>query len=979
MKKTLTVILCIALTITLFSGTFSANASQAEFLRLLPYYKNYVHRVLLPENQQNPEFRNYCDNLLPEAERMAKGGNYTERQYADMTNRLEASWMIWRAEMPISLGILTRKEQLLNTVGDLGQYDADRVNHYNSVIKELISTFDTLKDNLNASDLEGESAIELLSNAIKYLKGEIDFYPDVNMIKAKHNTLERISAYRFQSMRSTINRSGKVTQDFLKIFSDGNMTVRNLHSTASDEYAIVTEMERYFIEVFEPGIFIGNYFITRAREEYFKVAEHYQDYTPYSWKQVSDAMEKCDDVKNSFGNDVESNKAFNALCTAINQLELYNKPVYDIVATADKEKVSEGEEITLTVKAPAGSDVRHALISIDYDPALFEFTRSKDNVKISDGKISTTFISSTENAEEINLLTCTFKVKDGAYKITAPFKLTAEKLYDKRGSDIEIEIKDASVEIDTDNVRFDLNKDSSVNTSDVREALKYAVEDREYTLSADYDKDGRITTTDARKMLKSLVDAKAPDLKITLIDGAKSRTTVSGAEYSNIKLPLPAERKGYIFKGWNTSPDGTGVFADENYKIQSSKNLYAVWEKFDTGSVDNEKFMFGAFCAIATRYAVEDDFKMLAKSGTKFILMDYTHNDRKSEQCVKWAEKYGITLIITDSMLNHSDFSRTAILNATEPYRDSPAFGGNNLIDEPGISTIKTLQAPQEKYRQVLPQYSLHINLFPIEAEIMGLNFTNYLKEYQRCLSNSLHLSSDPYCLRTINGIKHTEERHLTSLGMTGRLAKELNQEHWVYIQTMTGMETKERTMTEYADYTFQTYTAMAYGAKKIVFYCYDIPHYRPGAPFNAQVQAFRDSAHGYTYIWDYGKALTDEIHTFSDVFETYSYVDTYVHRGSNIPDYINAEKEYSGSALTDIQSNESLIIGEFQKDGKKAVMITNASELQDQTTANVTFTLKEAKDITLWVDGVQKTISPVNGTYSISIKTGGGAFILCD
>ena len=78
---------------------------------------------------------------------------------------------------------------------------------------------------------------------------------------------------------------------------------------------------------------------------------------------------------------------------------------------------------------------------------------------------------------------------------------------------------------------------------------------------------------------------------------------------------------------------------------------------------------------------------------------------------------------------------------------------------------------------------------------------------------------------------------------------------------------------------------------------------------------------------------------------------------------------------MTINDSDESLIIGCFENNGKKAFVMVNMSEPSDGRKTDVKFTLN-ASDAVIYKQGTKDKLTDSNGIYSLSLESGEGVFI---
>ena len=119
----------------------------------------------------------------------------------------------------------------------------------------------------------------------------------------------------------------------------------------------------------------------------------------------------------------------------------------------------------------------------------------------------------------------------------------------------------------------------------------------------------------------------------------------------------------------------------------------------------------------------------------------------------------------------------------TAAYRESPAFAGNDLYDEPHYNLFGQLEQKMSVYAQVLPEYDMHVNLFPnYGMDYMGgISFDDYVNRFVSTVTSSNHVCQDPYPLHTQNGTRVIDSGYYKGLQTTADAAKKNSLDHWIY------------------------------------------------------------------------------------------------------------------------------------------------------------------------------------------------------
>ena len=960
----------------------SAEISQKNYLKgLMVYYERYAQRVILPENKQNQEYINYVDNLLPQARILTEEDGYrTVSEYVQMEQALENSWNTWREQLPVSVGVYKMRDEIMRTVKDQSQYDSQKWKIYSESLKAIIQLIDGIKNSLYATDKQGVDVLNLLQCIVDGLEGDVVLYNED--ILAKLHLYDGIDYWRTEVLRDTKETKSPETTELIRRINEAQELIASQVSNIDECNRHFDSTWLYCDNVFKEALCIGQPFIKKARDAYYKVAKDSNLYTVESWNRVSAAINQCDAVYPK-GTDAQCREAYEVLISSISKLEL--KPKKNIEITVSDVTGKPGETVNIDIVVGSGSDMIYGNFNLYYDDTLLEFV-SADKVNAVNGDSSVFF--RYDNLNPVTNKTCiaslVFRIKDNAEKIKSPLKLKTEKLRDKYNSLFNSTVTNGSVSINSSMVKGNVTQSGFLTTNDARMVLLNSSGlkklDEQQMLLADYNGDGKVTVADAQKILVRAIGGEDYiNVSFDLQGGVGQSSGIGGYKYTNCETPEIPVKKGYIFKGWYTKENGLGKKVEDSLYLCKDMKLYANWEKFEPGPMTKDKIEIGGWCAVHVRFAVEDDFKMIAENGISFILMDYTHGDSQSQKCIEWAEKYGIKVYVHDYSLNsYSSASLTPsmVLELTEPYRNSPAFAGNDLIDEPGSGSFAELGRIVDIYKKALPEYDMHINLFPDYA-FSNINiFKNYIGSYIDNI-NSDHICTDSYPFSMANQNKITYSGYYNGMNVTAKAARDNNLDHWEYLQTISGMG--NGCFVDITDLRFQYYTCLAFGASKLMHFTYDVPNYT-GDPnqYSAEVYGMRDYGHNYTQTWDYAQIVNNEVLAFSEEFSMYNYKNTYTYRKGTVPEYVKYIEAYSGSDLKSISSNTSLLIGLFEaKQGNgKAFLIANASDVSGLTYATVSFEIPNAKNVTAFVDGQKMTLTKSGSLYQISLKPGAGAYL---
>ncbi len=438
-----------------------------------------------------------------------------------------------------------------------------------------------------------------------------------------------------------------------------------------------------------------------------------------------------------------------------------------------------------------------------------------------------------------------------------------------------------------------------------------------------------------------------------------------------VSVDFVPDKEGFVFQGWHT-PEGQPVL-DRVFAVRDTV-LHAEWTALKPKLMRRGEIMVSGYIAVHTQYAIEADFKKIKEAGLDFVILDYVPGSEMHLKCIEWAQKYGLYMYIHDYGFNKDKpWTVEKVLSYTAPYRFLPNFLGNDYCDEPSHAQYPEIAEQSKVYMQALPGYDIHVNLFSdmgVEALLRGMDYTEYIRDYVQQVP-TLHLSIDPYPLTGYNGELKTYDAYYVGLRIPAEFTQKYHLDYWTYIQTMKGNEQRDVSL---ADLRFQYYSSLAYGADKIMNYCYDCSGYDPEkSVYSDEVYCMRDYAHRYTKLYDYVQLVNQEVKTFAEPYSEYGWEHTGVHRGTGtIPGYVAAEQEYDGDL--EVSCEDSLLIGSFSKAGGRAYMICNASELAENKTVTVQFQVRSAEAVDVYISGAKTTVEP---SAQIQLRSGEGAYLV--
>ena len=397
-------------------------------------------------------------------------------------------------------------------------------------------------------------------------------------------------------------------------------------------------------------------------------------------------------------------------------------------------------------------------------------------------------------------------------------------------------------------------------------------------------------------------------------------------------------------------------------------------------------------------YATEENYRLIAESGATTAYSLYATDQESAVIDLALAEKVGIDYYVRDDtiwqLLDMTD-EEIAETDLFDAYKDSPAFKGHLVVDEPGAHQFDDLAALKQKYEKMFPGKDFYVNLYPTYAGAALWrtdSYFEYIDQYIEKVQPEF-LSYDSYPLLTdAYGTTSLQEDYLFNKEIIATKTKEAGIPFWTFIQTI-GFGLVNRRPQSKADIAFQVYTDLAYGAKGIQHFCYWQPLTSDG---NGTVftEAMISKDGQKTDIYEYAQAVNLEIQTFANAFlnfewqGTTNYLDeegvrnsafNMVNDSSVLAERLN--KEYptkENERIESVTNKEDLLIGSFlDKNGYDGFMLVNSGDPAKNLENAIEIGFNNASKAVVYANGERTVVELDGGTYKATLQSGEGQFVI--
>ena len=397
-------------------------------------------------------------------------------------------------------------------------------------------------------------------------------------------------------------------------------------------------------------------------------------------------------------------------------------------------------------------------------------------------------------------------------------------------------------------------------------------------------------------------------------------------------------------------------------------------------------------------YATEENYRLIAESGATTAYSLYATDQESAATDLALAEKVDIDYYVRDDTIRqHLDMTDEEIAETDlfDAYKDSPAFKGHLVVDEPGAHQFDDLAALKQKYEKMFPGKDFYVNLYPTYAGAALWrtdSYFEYIDQYIEKVQPEF-LSYDSYPLLTdAYGTTSLQEDYLFNKEIIATKTKEAGIPFWTFIQTI-GFGLVNRRPQSKADIAFQVYTDLSYGAKGIQHFCYWQPLTSDG---NGTVftEAMISKDGQKTDIYEYAQAVNLEIQTFANAFlnfewqGTTNYLDeegvrnsafNMVNDSSVLAERLN--KEYptkESERIESVTNKEDLLIGSFlDKNGYDGFMLVNSGDPAKNLENAIEIGFNNASKAVVYANGERTVVELDGGTYKATLQSGEGQFVI--
>lgn len=343
---------------------------------------------------------------------------------------------------------------------------------------------------------------------------------------------------------------------------------------------------------------------------------------------------------------------------------------------------------------------------------------------------------------------------------------------------------------------------------------------------------------------------------------------------------------------------------------------------------------------------------------------DYTPNTRKwFQSTMAEAAEYGLLLQVQDKeTLNVLTMTDDEIRELAEAYKDSPAFGGFHLVDEP--KNPSPYAYVENTLREVCPDTYINVNFLPKAGYDSWDTYIRQLCDYAGLLKYGGTLSLDTYDFKEDGSIDEASMFGNYDYLRVAGLRTKTNTAMYVGSVGMTGICRRPSP----DDLRYNMMAALAYGVKEIKFFTWAVSSYRD----DLQTTAILGWDNEPTDLYYAVKDINKKIHAIGTHLAACDA--TYVYHSKNTtPDAYEIIPRNLFVQASDADIILSLM--EERNGSGEYLFVVNKDLTAEQT---VTLTFKEMDTVYLVSDttGELTENSLASGKLTITLSAGDGALI---
>lgn len=374
------------------------------------------------------------------------------------------------------------------------------------------------------------------------------------------------------------------------------------------------------------------------------------------------------------------------------------------------------------------------------------------------------------------------------------------------------------------------------------------------------------------------------------------------------------------------------------------------------------------------------DLQMAQEVNMQILVRDRTANGLES--IINTALAQGLDYKQTRELLSKKEQS---IKTNIDTFKEYNSFMGVNAYDEPSMDYYEIISACQDWFYINYPNYKFYVNLLPVYATPKqlygakvntGLTYSDYVSEFVEIV-NPYCLSYDHYpILADFDETPYIKDDFLYNLNEIALAAKKAKVPSYIYVQTMGFFDNLP--LSSYEDFAWQVYSSLAFGMKGIL--CFQYWTQLQAEYHNNVRQGIVERDGTINPIYYEVQKVFNDIKFMEDIYMSFTWDGIKTYEGGRVVNdmfsLVNNQLENLHD-ISNVNTDNDIVIGQFIKDDSYAYMVMNASSPFNKEKVSVTLTFDEYDYCYIVKNSTKELIKLDNHVLNLTINSSEGTFVI--
>ena len=394
-------------------------------------------------------------------------------------------------------------------------------------------------------------------------------------------------------------------------------------------------------------------------------------------------------------------------------------------------------------------------------------------------------------------------------------------------------------------------------------------------------------------------------------------------------------------------------------------------------------------------YVTDEGFQDFVDAGLSYVFAEYDANYEHKEDFntyMKLAEKYGVDVYVLSNEMTKllrqegdtlTQEEKDFIVDILEELKQYKSCKGLMMADEPYLEWLDKYTAATDYIKSLkqdlqplcaglpLSYYFRDTSVYPGMVESLANSVGEFLYDFYPFTHSYNFMNEETYW---------THDYWFQNLQIVAELCKG-KCDAGVTIQSHGAGELRDVGLKEVS---FQAYTALAYGMKRLGYYTY-WEHFSQStkSSFTSAMVVWYDrfnpdSLAHKTETYYAVQTVNREILKFDHVYMNFDWQGTQVLREKDSAGLLAPIPDYESPRIASLTGSDDVIVGCLKdQDAYDGFMLVNATDPSDDLSVEGDICFNDATKATVYVHGEPEEVTLTDGSYHYSLESGQGIFII--